>query len=51
MSSIGSERDRWLQSIQKLKRDKVTLLGDLMLSTCFLVYLSMFEGSFRIKMH
>ena len=51
MSSIGSERDRWLQTIQKPKRDKVTLLGDVMLSTCFLVYLSMFEGSFRIKMH
>ena len=49
MTSIGSEKDRWIATKQKLAEDKVSLLGDMILATCFLNYLGPFEGTYRLK--
>jgi hypothetical protein len=50
MQSIGSEKDRWISTKHKLQNDRKTLLGDLVLATCFITYLGLFEGSYRAKM-
>lgn len=49
MTSIGSEKDRWIITKQKLAEDKRSLLGDMIIATCFVNYLGPYEGSYRIK--
>ena len=49
MQSIGSEKDRWIATKQKLAEDKLSLLGDMILATCFINYLGPFEGTYRLK--
>lgn len=49
MQSIGSEKDRWISTKEKLAEDKLSLLGDMILGTCFINYLGPFEGNYRIK--
>ena len=49
MQSIGSEKERWIATKQKLQNDKFTIVGDLVLSTCFITYLGLFEGQYRNK--
>ena len=49
MQSIGSEKDRWIATKQKLAEDKLSLLGDMILATCFVNYLGPFEGTYRLK--
>ena len=49
MTSIGSEKERWIATKKKLVEDKVSLLGDMILATCFLNYLGPFEGTYRLK--
>ena len=49
MTSIGSERDRWIQTKKKLAEDKLSILGDMILATGFVNYLGPFEGSYRLK--
>ena len=49
MQSIGSEKDRWIETKGKLAMDKQSLLGDMIISTCFVNYLGPFEGSFRYR--
>jgi len=44
MKSIGSEKDRWISTKLKLQNDRKTILGDLVLATCFITYLGLFEG-------
>jgi hypothetical protein len=50
MQSIGTEKDRWITTKQKLQNDKTTVLGDLVLSTCFITYLGLFEGVYRMEL-
>jgi dynein heavy chain, axonemal len=47
MSSIGSEKDRWIQTKAKLGEDKQSLLGDMIIVTAFITYLGPFEGKYR----
>lgn len=49
MQSIGNEKDRWIDTKAKLAEDKLSLLGDMIISTCFVNYLGPFEGSYRMK--
>jgi dynein heavy chain len=49
MTSIGSERDRWILTKKKLAEDKLSILGDMILATGFVNYLGPFEGSYRLK--
>jgi dynein heavy chain len=49
MSSIGSEKDRWISTKAKLAEDKRSLLGDMILATAVLSYLGPFDGKFRQK--
>ena len=49
MQSIGSEKDRWISTKAKLAEDKLSLLGDMILATCFVNYLGPFEGTYRLK--
>lgn len=49
MQSIGSEKDRWISTKQKLAEDKLSLLGDMVMATAFVNYLGPFEGTYRIK--
>ena len=49
MDSIGSERDRWIQTKKKLADDKLSILGDMILSVGFVNYLGPFEGTYRLK--
>ena len=49
MSSIGSEKTRWIQTRNKLAEDKLSLLGDMILATAFCIYLGPFEGNYRKK--
>ena len=49
MSSIGSEKDRWIATKQKLAEDKLSLLGDIILATGFVNYLGPFDGVYRLK--
>lgn len=49
MTSIGSEKDRWITTKQKLAEDKLSLLGDMIIATSFVNYLGPYEGSYRIK--
>ena len=49
MSSIGSEKDRWIATKKKLAEDKLSLLGDMIIATSFVNYLGPFEGSYRLK--
>lgn len=50
MKSIGSEKDRWISTKLKLQNDRKSILGDLVLATCFITYLGLFEGQYREKM-
>lgn len=50
MQSIGSEKDRWITTRQKLYNDKKTILGDLVLGTSFITYMGIFEGQFRERL-
>jgi len=49
MSSIGSEKERWITTKAKLAEDKISLLGDCILSAAFITYLGPFEGTYRMK--
>ena len=49
MSSIGSEKERWIATKAKLAEDKLSLLGDMILATAFITYLGPFEGSYRYR--
>ena len=49
MHSIGSEKERWIVTKSKLAEDKLSLLGDMIIATCFVNYLGPFEGSYRLK--
>ena len=49
MSSIGSEKDRWISTKAKLAEDKRSLLGDMILATAVLTYLGPFDGKYRQK--
>jgi dynein heavy chain len=49
MSSIGSEKERWIHTKQKLAADKQSLLGDMIIATAFITYLGPFEGTFRYR--
>jgi len=49
MESIGSEKDRWIETKKRLAQDKLSLLGDMVLATCFVNYLGPFEGTYRLK--
>ena len=49
MSSIGSEKDRWISTKAKLAEDKRSLLGDINLATAVLSYIGPFDGKFRQK--
>ena len=49
MNSLGNEKERWLKTSERLLREKRSLLGDMILSTAFIIYLGPFEGSYREK--
>ena len=49
MTSIGSEKERWILTKSKLAEDKLSLLGDMIIATCFVNYLGPYEGSYRMK--
>ena len=50
MQSIGSEKDRWIATKSKLAEDKLSLLGDMILASCFVNYLGPFEGTYRMRL-
>jgi len=47
MGSIGSEKDRWIKQKIKLTEDKLTLLGNIILSAASINYLGPYEGVYR----
>ena len=49
ISSIGSEKDRWISTKAKLGEAKKSLLGDMILSSAFITYLGSFDGKYRAK--
>jgi dynein heavy chain len=49
MSSIGSEKYRWIFKKAKLAQDKRSILADMILATAVLSYLGPFDGKFRQK--
>lgn len=49
ISSIGSEKDRWIATKAKLGESKLTLLGDTILAAANVTYLGPFDWKFRTK--
>ena len=49
MSSIGSEKERWITTKAKLGEDKRSLLGDTIIASAILTYLGPFDGKYRAK--
>lgn len=47
MGSIGGEKERWIKQRQKLAEDKLTLLGNIILSAASINYLGPYEGLYR----
>ena len=50
ISGLGSERVRWQEDLKELKKKRVHLLGDCLLSSAFLSYLGAFSWEFRQSM-
>ena len=50
MNSLSTERTRWEVNVQKLQKDSVNLLGDLVISAAFISYIGAFETSYREKL-
>ena len=50
ISGLGSERGRWQEDLEELKKTRVRLLGDCLLSSAFLSYLGAFSWEFRRSM-
>ena len=50
ISGLGSEKVRWQEDFEELKRKQVRLLGDCLLSSAFLSYLGAFSWDFRRTM-
>lgn len=49
ISSIGSERDRWISTKAKLGEAKRSLLGDMIIASAIITYLGPFDGKFRAR--
>ena len=50
ISGLGSEKVRWLDDLEELKKKRIRLLGDCLLSAAFLSYLGAFSWEFRHEM-
>ena len=50
ISGLSSEKVRWQEDLEELKRKRVRLLGDCLLSSAFLSYLGAFSWEFRRTM-
>lgn len=50
ISGLGSEKIRWTEDLEELKRQRVRLLGDCLLASAFLSYLGAFTWDFRRDM-
>lgn len=50
ISGLGSERVRWQEDLEELRKKRVRLLGDCLLSSAFLSYLGAFSWEFRRSM-
>ena len=47
MGSLGNEKNRWIKTRDRLGREKLSMLGDMIVSASFITYLGPFEASFR----
>ncbi len=47
MSSLGNEKDSWIDASKRLGSEKESLLGDMIISSSFVTYLGPFEGIYR----
>uniref|UniRef100_A0A8B9JEG5 Dynein axonemal heavy chain 10 n=1 Tax=Astyanax mexicanus TaxID=7994 RepID=A0A8B9JEG5_ASTMX len=50
ISGLGSENQRWTEDLEELKKKRVRLLGDCLISAAFLSYEGAFNWDFRNKM-
>ncbi|XP_064619187.1 dynein axonemal heavy chain 10-like isoform X2 [Lineus longissimus] len=50
ISGLGSENIRWTKDLEELKKMRIRLLGDCLLSSAFLSYIGAFSWEFRTKM-
>lgn len=50
ISGLSSEKQRWKEDLEGLKKKRVRLLGDCLLSSSFLSYLGAFSWDFRHQM-
>uniref|UniRef100_A0A1X7UR28 AAA+ ATPase domain-containing protein n=1 Tax=Amphimedon queenslandica TaxID=400682 RepID=A0A1X7UR28_AMPQE len=50
ISGLSSEKVRWLEDLEELKRKRHQLLGDCLLSSAFLSYVGAFSSDFRHHM-
>ena len=50
ISGLGSEKTRWKDDLEDLKKQRVRLLGDCLISAAFLSYLGAFSWEFRHEM-
>ncbi|XP_066511362.1 dynein axonemal heavy chain 10-like isoform X1 [Hoplias malabaricus] len=50
ISGLGSENQRWTEDLQELKKRRVRLLGDCLISAAFLSYEGAFSWDFRNEM-
>ena len=50
ISGLGSEKVRWQEDLEGLKRKRTQLLGDCLLSAAFLSYVGAFSWEFRHQM-
>ena len=49
MSSIGSEKERWISTKLKLGEDKRSLLDDMIIATAMITYLGPFDGTYQAR--
>ena len=47
LNSLGGERGRWIETLKSLKKEEVNFLGNYIVSSLFIAYLSPFTGLFR----
>jgi dynein heavy chain len=47
MKSLGNEKENWSDATIRLKNEKISLVGDMIIAVSFINYLGPFDGAFR----
>eukprot|EP00916_Digyalum_oweni_P021759 GHVL01036069.1.p1 GENE.GHVL01036069.1~~GHVL01036069.1.p1 ORF type:complete len:4080 (+),score=886.02 GHVL01036069.1:1188-12242(+) len=47
VNGLAGERDRWTREVEDLKEQRLTLIGDALISAAFVSYIGAFSSSFR----